>query len=130
MFQVVEVSTNVVAATRFSGAVKGLFTASMVGGNVISSYDNQPGSGVGQMSHPQNLAVSNDGCIVVGDNGNNRLLVVNPSLTDARTLPVATQYLNALCLDQSGGRLYVGEFGGQSNVLMFSLESNVGALFT
>ena len=82
------------------------------------------------MSYPNNLAVSNDGYILVADSGNNRLLVVNPSLTNVRTLPVATQYLYVLCLDQSCGRLYVGEFGGQNNILVFSLVGNVGALFT
>ena len=61
--------------------------------------------------------------ILVADCDNNRILRLNASLSDARdlSLPVNTQLTRPWCmyLEQSRGRLYVGECGIGSHVLVF-----------
>ena len=61
--------------------------------------------------------------ILVADIDNNRILSMNSSLSSAQqlTLPVDDdiQVPRGLCLDESRGRLYVGEFGGSYRVLVF-----------
>ena len=59
--------------------------------------------------------------ILVADCDNNRILRLNASLSDARdlSLPVNTQLTQRMYLDQSRGRLYVGEWSGEKRVLVF-----------
>ena len=71
------------SSTRYSHDVNG-----WPSDTEIQSYGNAQGSGVGQMNHSCSIAVDNDGYIFVADHGNNRILVVNPSLTDSRQLPL------------------------------------------
>ena len=61
--------------------------------------------------------------ILVADRNNKRILLLNTSLSDARQLssPVNSQ-LNLPCcmyLDQSSGRLFVGESSGERRVFIF-----------
>ena len=95
----------------------------MVDGHVISNLS-------APFRFPQNLALSNDGYFLVGDTLNHCIFAVNPSLNDVRTLLNSLPYFNTFCLDPSGSRLYVGEWGGQDNVLVYYINSNVGQLFT
>jgi len=85
------------------------------------------------MNAPRNIAVDKDGYILVADYYNHIILIVNPMMTDSRQfpLPVNTylRFLYTLSLDQSRGRLVVGEWGGPYRVLIFDNVTNVGALF-
>lgn len=71
---------------------------------------------------PTHLAVGRSGCIFAADRDSNRILAFNRSLTDASLVPVAVdgglQGPCALFLDESRGRLYVGEWKG-GRVLVF-----------
>jgi len=100
-------------------------------GQVISSYGNQSGSGIGEMNNPRHLAVDKDGYILVSDCNNNRVMVVNPSLTVGRQLLLntSTQSPTALSYDQSRGRLYVGELSGQMRLLVFDNVTNINVWF-
>jgi len=128
----VELSSGMLAVSR-SGPDHGLFTVSL-DGKIINSYGNQSGSGVGQMSNPRCLAVDKRGFIFVADHSNHRIMVADPRLTEVRQLPLpadtALQYPGAICLNQSHGSLYVGEWGGRNRVLVFDNISNVGAIFS
>jgi len=100
-------------------------------GQVILSYGNQSGSGIGEMKNPRHLAVDKDGYILVSDCNNNRVMVVNPSLTVGRQLLLntSTQSPTALSYDQSRGRLYVGELSGQMRLLVFDNVTNINVWF-
>jgi len=80
-------------------------------------------SDLGQMKYPKSLAVTKNGDIFVADSNNKRILSLNSSLNCAHklALPVrgGIQWPHGLCLDESRGRLYIGEGGGQYRVLVF-----------
>jgi streptogramin lyase len=93
------------------------------------------GSGPGQMNCPRSLTVDSKGYILVTDKINNRILVLNPEMTDARQLPLPPldtpmNVPRAICFVESLGRLYVGEFGGQQRILGFDNVFNLSSLFT
>ncbi len=100
--------------------------------NTILSCYGTTGSGYDKLNYPTGLAVDKQGYIVVADQLNHRLVVLNRTLSEARnlTLPLnGTMSLkrpSALWLDQSRGRLYVGEGGGSPRVLVFD---NVFSLY-
>ena len=75
------------------------------------------------MKDPTGLAVTKNDDILVVDEDNNRILLVNSSLSSARelALPVddGIQWPWSLCLDESRGRFYVGEWSGSHRVLVF-----------
>jgi len=131
LWQAVELSNGMLAVTRV-GPVHGIATVSM-DGRVINSYGNQAGSGVRQMNNPRSFAVNKQGYIVVADQENHRILVINPSMTDAHQLPLPSiidlYRPLSLSLDQLRGRLYVGEDGNQDRMLVFDDVTNVGAFF-
>jgi DNA-binding beta-propeller fold protein YncE len=130
VFQAVELSSGMLAISR-TEPVYSVATMSM-DGQVIKSYGDQEGSGLGQMSEPAGIAVDSDGYIFVADFYKHQILVVNPSLTESRHLPLPAntdlRYPIAVSLDQSRGRLYVGECGGQRRVLIFDNVINTRAL--
>jgi len=119
----VQLSTGdyVVSEHESPGAV------SVVGidGRVVRRYRycSSPSSDVGKMSYPTGLAVTKNDDILVAVEDNNRILLVNSSLSSARklALPVddGIQEPRGLCLDESRGRLYVGELLGSERVLVF-----------
>ena len=86
------------------------------------------------MNNPSGLTVDTHGYVYVSDHFNHRILVMNPSLIDARQLPLpvvtALQWPYSLLLDQSRDLLYVSEYGGQNRLLVFDNVTNVGALFS
>jgi len=94
-----------------------------VDGQVIHSYGQSQTSDVGQMKHPSSLAVTKNDDILVADRGNNRILSINRSTGRLRVQELALsvdggiQGPCGLRLDESRGRLYVGELGGR--VLVF-----------
>jgi len=94
-----------------------------VDGQVARSYLPSRASDVRQMNNPTSLAVTKNDDILVADACNNRILSMNSSLSSALqlTLPVdgGIQEPCGLCLDESRGRLYVGEHGGSCRVLIF-----------
>jgi DNA-binding beta-propeller fold protein YncE len=90
-------------------------------------------SGTKHMKDPRTMAADKNGFILVADRDNNIILVLNPELTDTRTLPLIfdTPFMKPSCLwfEESRGLLYVGEDGGQHRVLAFKNVFNVYSLF-
>jgi len=117
----VQLSTGdyVVSECKLPGAV------SVVGidGQIVRRYCPSPSSDAGEMDGPRSLAVTKNDDILVADEDNNRILLVNSSLSSARklALPVddGIQRPWGLCLDESRGRIYIGENGGNCRVLVF-----------
>ena len=94
-----------------------------IDGRVVRHYCPSPSSDLGEMKDPTGLAVTKNDDILVADADNKRILLVNSSLSSARklALPVddGIQWTWGLCLDESRGRIYVGEHGGNYRVLVF-----------
>jgi len=94
-----------------------------VDGQVVHSYGQSQTSDVGQMKYPTSLAVTKNDNILVADEHNNIILSINRSTGCVQELALSVdggiQYPRGLCLDESRGRLYVGECGGQNRVLVF-----------
>ena len=90
---------------------------------VIKRFGSVPGSGLTQLIMARGIAVDSNGNILATDYYNNRILVIDPTLTAASrlTLPVniVLPYPCAINLDQLRGRLSNGECGGQYRVLAF-----------
>jgi len=94
-----------------------------VDGRIINSYGQSQRSHVGQMNCPTSLAVTKNDDILVADKGNNRILSINKSTGCVQEMALSVdsgvKQPFGLCLDESRGRLYVGEWGGQHRVLVF-----------
>jgi hypothetical protein len=87
-------------------------------GRIVSTVGStSAGSAVGQLYNPRGLVRCANGNILIAEYSNNRITVVNSSLSDARILDlpadVTLQGAWALFLDESRERLYVGEWGGR-----------------
>ena len=89
-------------------------------GQVKATYRNSESTKL--LNDPRGILVCKNGSILVADSDNNRILMINSSLSCARDLPLP---LNAglkqpwcLYLDKSCDRLYVGEYSGK-RVLVF-----------
>jgi len=84
-----------------------------VDGAVVRSYGGQAGSQLTQMSQPRGLSVDKEGRILVADLCNNRLLVIDQSLSSAHEMSVCVdgglKGPFSLWYDQSRRRLYIGE---------------------
>ena len=87
-----------------------------VDGAVVHSYGGQKGSELTQMNVPAGLAVDREERVLVADRDNNRLLVMDQSLSSAHGMSVSVDGgLNcpdSLWYDQSRRRLYIGEWDG------------------
>ena len=96
-----------------------------VDGQVVRSYGQSQTSDVGQMKNPSSLAVTKNDDILVADTENNRILSINSSLGSIQELALSVdggiKQPRGLCLDESRGRLYVGEWDGERRVLVFDL---------
>jgi len=94
-----------------------------VDGIVIHSYGQSETSDVGQMDCPTNLAVTQNDDVLVADGGNNKILSINTSTGRIQELALSAdggiKGPRGLCLDESQGRLYVSELGGQHRLLVF-----------
>jgi len=84
-----------------------------VDGAVVRSYGGQQGSELTQMNCPAGLAVDREGRVLVADRDNNRLLLIDPSLSSAHEMSVSVdgglKGPYSLWYDQSRRRLYIGE---------------------
>ena len=91
-------------------------------GAVVRSFGSTPGSGPTKMDKPVGLAADEHGNILVADQLNNRLLVLDPTLTSARKMSVSLDRgvvrPSSLWYDESRGRLYVGESGGKRVIIL------------
>ena len=100
-----------------------------VDGRVIYSYGQPETSKVGQMTYPTSLAVTKNDDILVADQHNHRILSINRSTCCVQELALSVdggiQCPFGLCLDESRGRLYVGEYGGQHRVLVYGGVNSV-----
>ena len=107
----------VVSQARSSGVV------SVIGVDrrVICNYGQS--SDFGEMNVPESLAATTNDDFVVADKENGRIVLIRRSTgcTEKLALPVegGMRRPMALCLDESRGRLYVGEFSGEHRVLVF-----------
>ena len=94
-----------------------------VDGAVVRSYGGQKGSQLTQMNGPRGLAVDREGRVLVADWDNNRLLMIDQSLSSALELSVGLfvdgglQRPYSLWYDQLRSRLYIGETGGRVIVI-------------
>jgi len=95
-----------------------------VDGGLLRSYGPADSSHDGPMEYPSSLAVTKHGDILVADRGNNRILAINSSLTRAQlfAMPadIELQEPRALFLDETRGRLYIGELGGEFRVIVLN----------
>ena len=79
-------------------------------GKVTRSYGGQRGSDVGQLNCPCHLAVDKDSqFIFVADNGNNRVVLLSPTLEFIRHISV-TRPSSRLYFHQATRRLFVGHW--------------------
>ena len=92
-----------------------------VDGQVVHRYDQS--RYVGPMNHPASLAVTKNDDILVADESNKRIVSLDSSLSCAQVLalPVDSRFQQpfGLCLDETRGRLYIGEGAGGCRVLVF-----------
>jgi len=97
-----------------------------VNGQIVRTYKESQSSDVGQINYPRGPSVTQNHNILVADDTTNRILSINGSLSSAQVLAALSvddgiQEPWGLCLDESRGRLYVGEGGGKSRVLVFDV---------
>ena len=79
------------------------------GGGVTRSYGGQSLFGVGQLNWPMHLAVDEDSQLIfVADCGNNRVVVLSPTLEFVRYISEGLSSPRRLYLHQETRRLYVG----------------------
>jgi DNA-binding beta-propeller fold protein YncE len=83
-------------------------------GQVLRSYRNDISTNI-QFEWPIQLAVAKNGSFLVADRNKNRIVLINSSLSCARELSIddALEEPRCLHLDESRGRLFVGEIGGR-----------------
>ena len=116
----VQLSTGDYVVSQYT---PGVVSVVGVDGQVLHSYEQSQTSDIGQMKCPTSLAVTKNDDILVADEDNNRIVSINRSTgcVQELALPVdgGIQRPYGLCLDESRGRLYVGEHGGQHRVLVF-----------
>ena len=85
-------------------------------GSLVSKYNasNVAGAGKGQLNQPHELFQCTNGCLLVADSTNKRIVVLNPQLDDAVILrlsdDVALNCIWSFFLDESCSRLYVGDY--------------------
>ena len=115
----IQLSTGDYVVSQYTSS--GVVSVVGVDGKVVCKYGQSLTSDVGQMKHPSSLAVTKNDDILVADTHNNRILSINRSTGCVQELSinVGLQWPNGLCLDESRGRLYVGEECGQRRVLIF-----------
>jgi len=130
IYHAMELSNSVWVVSKQASSSHQIFTT-FTNGTVMKTFGLTAGNSLTQLKDPCSLVVEAHGYILVADYSNGRILVVNPSLSEARqlSLPVI-QSLRALSLDNSRGQLYVGGASdGHYRVHVFNNVTNVNALF-
>ena len=122
--QVVQLSTGQFLVSH-SGS---LHRVCLVGvdGAVVHSYGGQEGYQLTQMNCPRELAVDSEGRALIADQFNNRLLVIDQSLSSAHEMSVCVdggvKGPYSLWYDQSRRRLCIGECNGGRVIVIDNLE--------
>jgi len=97
-----------------------------VDGAVVRSYGGKRGSQLTQMYGPRYLSVDREGRVLVADRNNDRLLVIDQSLSSAHEMSVCVdgglQCPYSLWYDQSRRRLYIGELDGGRVIVIDNLK--------
>jgi len=97
-----------------------------VDGAVVRSFGGQPGSQLTQTKEARGLAVDREGRVLIADEWNNRLLVIDQSLSSAHEISVCIdgglKRPFSLWYDQSRRRLYIGETTGGRAIVIDNLE--------
>jgi len=100
-----------------------------VDGGLLRSYGPAASSDVGPMKCPRSPAVTKHGDILVADQGNNRILAINSSLTRAQLFRTPADIQRrapcALYLDETRDRMYIGEWGGKRRVIVLNNSSYI-----
>jgi len=124
-WQAVQLSTGHYVVSHWQSP--GVLSVVGVDGRLLRSYGSSNSSDVGPMKYPKSLAVTKNGDILVADEGNDRILAVDPSLTRAQVfpLPVDLRLVRpfGLYLDVTRDRLFVGEWGGDLRVIVLDNAS-------
>jgi len=101
-------------------------------GQLVRSEDGTTNRSV-QLKNPAGLVQVKSGCIMVANRNNHKLILLNPSLSCSRDLPLPAdmglQYPWALWLDESVGRMYLSEFDGGFRLRICDGVFNVGRGF-
>jgi len=117
----IQLSTGHYVVSQYTSS--GVVIVVGVDGQVVRRYLPSQTSDVGQMNYPMSLSVTKNDDIIVADSDNNRILSVNSLLSSAQQLTLSVdggiREPFGLCLDESRGRLCVGECGGSCRVLVF-----------
>jgi len=97
----------------------------------MRNHNNTTGALV-QLKHPRGFALAQSGCTLLANLGAHQLVLFNPSFTSSRVLSLHSgsplQGPRSLFLDESRGRLYVGEWDGR-RVFVVDNVFNVGTDF-
>jgi DNA-binding beta-propeller fold protein YncE len=103
-------------------------------GQIKRLYGSNSGSGIGKLCNPFCLAVNQQGCVLVADHSNHRILALNQSLDETRQIVFApngfVRHPTSLYLDESRNRLYVGENCEWLRVLVFDNVSGISTMFS
>jgi len=114
----VQLTTGLYVLCQFTSP--GVVTVVGLEGQVVRRYGQ---SHTGPKMITTCLAVTHNDSILVADQCNNRILLMNTSLSSVEELALSVddriQLPCSLHLDVSRGRLYIGEWGGQHRVLVF-----------
>ena len=100
----------------------------LVGANgaVVRSYGGWQGPELTQMDWPSGLAVDREKRVLVADKDNDRLLVIDQSLSSAYEMSVGVdgglEGPDSLWYDQSRRRLYIGEWEGGRLIVVDNLK--------
>jgi len=93
-----------------------------VEGRVTCSYGGQGGSDAGQLNNPCHLAVDGDSqFIFVADEGNNRVVMLSPTLQFVRYISEELSRPYRLCLHQTTRRLYTCQHSGGIGLTVLQL---------
>jgi len=114
-YHTIQLSNDQFVVSRFDGqniGESGVCTIDM-NGHIMQSYGGQPGSDVGQMYSPRQIAVDKHGYMMVADSRNHTVELLSPSLTHLGYMEIPGHQLNgptSLHLDELNNcRLYVLE---------------------
>jgi len=124
----VQLSTGQFLVSHYGHSGRSLHRVCLIGadGAVVRSYGGQQGSQLTQMNNPAGLAVDRKGHVLVAEYYNNRLLVLDQSLSSAHEMSVCVDgdLKGPFCLwyDQSRRCLYIGEWDGGRVIVIDNLN--------